>query len=90
MKKNKYTGSSVEEFMNEKTPEFTFNAVAFTPIFNKERNQYDMYCIKLNSDTNEVELEIEECDYSEHHRAATDLNLRNINELNRQLKTRGK
>jgi hypothetical protein len=90
-KKNKHTGSPAEEFFNEEEIlEFTYDAIAFTPIFNEERKQYDMYCIKLNSETNEVELEIEECEYAEFHRASSDLNMRNINEMNRRLKTKGK
>ena len=74
----------------EQDVEFTFDVQAFAPVFNKERKEYDMYVLKLNTTTNEVELEIEECGYTAIYRAASDLQDRQVKEMNRQLKANKK
>jgi hypothetical protein len=78
----------IVEEVEEQEPEFEFDAQAFTPVYNKERKEYDMYILKLNTTTNEVALEIEEMHYSTPYRAGFDLQNRNATEMNRQLKLR--
>lgn len=44
----------------EDTVEFVPNAKAYTPVFNKDRKYYDLWCVLIDTETGMVEIEIEE------------------------------
>ncbi len=75
-----------DETVETQEAEFEYDVEAFTPVFNEERKEYDMYIFKLNIKTNQVLLEIEEMDYTANYRASSDLQQRQIKETHRQRK----
>lgn len=70
--------TDVEDYniLDEGEESFYSDGTAYLPVFNKERSAYDMFIIRVNTKTKEVEIEVEQCTYDSVHRATFDLNQR--------------
>lgn len=70
------TEDNFDGLMEEGEESFYSDATAYLPVFNKTRNSYDMWILRVNTFTKEVEIEVEECRYDSVHRATFDLQQR--------------
>lgn len=66
---------------NEQQEEFTHDATAYLPVYNKETKLYEMWCIRVNTETAEMLVDIEETRYDTHHRALHDTVARITNDM---------
>ena len=55
---------------------FEYNTTAYLPVFNDERKAYDMWLIRVDTNTKACHIEVEECRYNTSIRAAMDLKQR--------------
>lgn len=74
-KKRIYDEPEVDSLLDEgeetEAP-FEFDATAYLPVFNKERKAYDMWFLRVNTETKHVVLEIEETRYDSVQRGLKD------------------
>lgn len=63
--------SLIEEGEESEGP-FEYDATAYLPVFNKERGAFDMWMLRVNTDSKEVVLDVEEMRYDSVQRGLKD------------------
>lgn len=66
----------LDNVLNEEVVEevvFSYDQTAYLPVFNHNRNAYDMFLIRVNTESKECFIEVEEMKYDSVMRASMDL-----------------